>query len=127
MSNQHRRARVAKACESCGADFFQRVERPGKYCSRPCAATAARALGKFKGEKNPRWLGGVAKDGYRYTKRFKAKSPEKVRAHKAVYYAKKTGKLVPWQDKFFDALDACGYRIDREAYWASKEMKRGRR
>lgn len=32
----------------------------------------------------------------------------------------------PWQDKFFDALDAIGAVYDREAYYAERS-KRGRR
>jgi len=94
VPNQHRRASVAKQCEGCGKDFFPREQRKGqRFCEWSCYK--ARANNDRQGEANPNWKGGVAKDHYRYAKRFKAKSPEKARAHKLVYYAKKAGKLIP--------------------------------
>lgn len=29
------------------------------------------------------------------------------------------GEAAPWQDKFFDALEFCGFKYDRESYYAS--------
>lgn len=40
----------------------------------------------------------------------------------------KDGEMVtkPWQERFMDALDKCGYVIDREAFWEPKDKKKGK-
>lgn len=37
------------------------------------------------------------------------------------------GKVQPWQDQFFDALDAVGLVYDRDAYYAKIDGKKGKR
>lgn len=37
-------------------------------------------------------------------------------------------KIVPWQDKFMDALDGVGYCIDRKAFWKKADApKKGKK
>lgn len=45
------------------------------------------------GENNPNWKGGVTKEPGRYARRFRAKYPQKHKAHLWVHYAVKHGKL----------------------------------
>jgi hypothetical protein len=47
------------------------------------------------GELNPRWKGGISRKKIAYKKRFRAKYPEKAKAHDAVRRAKKRGVLIP--------------------------------
>ncbi len=37
-----------------------------------------------------------------------------------LYMDSKTGICKPWQDKFMDAADKVGYKIDRKKYWADR-------
>lgn len=64
------------------------------YCSIRCTAAHAAATGKFRGEKNPRWQGGVSNDNMRYRRRQKEREPVKEAARAAVYNALKRGDLV---------------------------------
>lgn len=97
MSDLGRRVDQAKQCETCGADFYPFVvNKTQRFCCWACYVAAPSAVKvDQRGEKNPNWKGGVAKDHYRYKRRFAAKNPEKVRAHNLVAYAKAVGKLVP--------------------------------
>lgn len=43
-----------------------------------------------------------------------------------IMYDPETAKMRSWQTDFMDALDMIGYKLDREAYFASREKKRKR-
>lgn len=64
------------------------------YCSRRCCAEHFTATGKFRGEKNPSWLGGVSNDNMRYRNRQKEREPAQEAARRTTYNAIKSGKLV---------------------------------
>lgn len=64
------------------------------YCSIKCSAEAATAEGKFKGEKNPSWLGGVSNDNMRYRRRQIERHPVEEAARRAVRAAVESGRLV---------------------------------
>jgi hypothetical protein len=91
--------RVPAICQSCSAPFMALVKAiadgGGKYCSRKCVGSGAATSGIFKGDKNPRWLGGVSKDNMRYRRRQMARWPLQEAARRAVHYAKRRGDLVP--------------------------------
>lgn len=36
-------------------------------------------------------------------------------------------KTQPWEDWFMDALEQSGYEVDRSAYYASRDGKKGKR
>lgn len=63
------------------------------YCSIKCAGDHAAATGKFRGERNPRWLGGVANDNMRYRNRQKEREPVQEAARRQVAHAVRSGKL----------------------------------
>jgi ribosomal protein S27AE len=94
-----RHVAVEVVCEHCGARVMRAQRAPWKpkqrYCSRECAGAAAAALGKFKGEKNPRFAGWKSRDKVAYREKFQARYPEKAAAHKAVMNAKRRGELIP--------------------------------
>jgi hypothetical protein len=48
---------------------------------------------RLTGDKSPGWRGGVSKDNTRYTKRFRARHPEKARAHDKVKHALRMGYI----------------------------------
>lgn len=54
------------------------------------------------GDRNGNWKGGVSAELYRYVRLFKKSNPEKVRAHKAVAYAKREGLIAP------EPCEGCG-------------------
>lgn len=89
--------RIPAVCEHCAAPYMVLVKAraigAGKYCSRKCVGDAAAALGIFKGEKNPRWLGGVSKDNMRYRRRQKERWPIKERARRMLRDAVRRGRL----------------------------------
>lgn len=64
------------------------------YCSHPCSAAHAILTGKFRGENNPRWLGGVSNDNMRYKRRSMERHPEKWAARRQVRDAVRAGRLV---------------------------------
>jgi hypothetical protein len=86
-------------CAQCGADFMALVASVraggGRFCSARCTGDHHRATGRFAGERNPRWLGGVSTDNMRYRRRQRAKWPEKEVARKRVARAIASGKLTP--------------------------------
>jgi hypothetical protein len=90
---------VEVVCERCGDRVVRQArphwKPPQRYCGRACSAAAAKAEGRFAGEKNPRFAGWKSRDKIEYRKRFQARYPEKAAAHKAVAYAKRMGRLVP--------------------------------
>ena len=96
--NETRHRRVTAACEHCGKEY-QSLAYPsgkprGKFCSRACCADAFKASGVFKGENNPRWLGGVSNDNMRYNRRQRERQPERVAARTATMKAIASGRLV---------------------------------
>ena len=64
------------------------------------------------GARNRNWKGGVSRDGYRYTKRFREKNPEKVLAHDRVRRAKEAGILVPGPCEVCGATNAHAHHED---------------
>jgi hypothetical protein len=95
------RRKVAAVCVQCGVDFMtlpQQIRRGGgRYCSKQCFGDHSIATGRFRGENNPRWLGGVSKGpgaNMRYKRRADAAHPTHVAARKAVQQAVKRGDLV---------------------------------
>lgn len=65
------------------------------YCSIACCARHAKATGKFAGDKNPRWLGGVSSDNMRYQRRALERHPVECDARRQVNLAVARGDLVP--------------------------------
>jgi hypothetical protein len=103
--------RIERLCRLCGATFWAIARHirfgRGQFCSRSCAtsyhARLRNAIRPPVGPANGNWKGGVARDHYRYTKRFRAKSPEKYRAQKIAQHAIRSGALVRP-----DACSQCG-------------------
>lgn len=96
-------------CRNCQREFVtlrkQVVRGQAIFCSRSChsADICKRRNADQRGEKNPHWKGGVSTDGYRYVKRFMAKSPEKVAVHRLFKAAVEKGLIVRP-----DTCSACG-------------------
>lgn len=104
-------ALVERVCAHCGATFLllaRRAKRPGRgrYCSRSCQGAAIvlrrNAVRPPVGSANGNWKGGVSQHPVRYTRRFRAKFPEKYRAQQAVHEAVASGRLIRP-----DACSAC--------------------
>ena len=95
-------ARVERECEGCRVVFAALVRRVragrARFCSRSCARRAAildlNAVQPPVGSANRAWKGGVSRDHYRYTRRFRAKFPEKLSSQRAVRLALESGALV---------------------------------
>lgn len=92
---------VDRVCRNCGVAFqiFRRhsyAPNAGVFCGRSCHGSdiLRRRNADQRGEKNPHWKGGVSKDGMRYAKRFRLKSPEKVAAQRLFREAVKSGRIV---------------------------------
>lgn len=93
------RLTVPRVCEHCAAPFdapaYNVARGRGRFCSQPCASRGvARPKRDQSGEKNPSWRGGVSKHPVVYTNRFRAKFPEKVRCHRIVASAIRSGILI---------------------------------
>jgi hypothetical protein len=94
--------KVARNCEHCGGEFeaaLYDVQRgKARFCRPACVSADTmrrRHLAKPQlGADNPGWKGGVSRIHVRYTNRFRAKFPEKARAHQLVYAAVKSGRLI---------------------------------
>lgn len=91
---------TAYDCKECGKKFaasrrFVLRDRV-KYCSRLCLNRANVKIPKNhpdqRGEKNHNWKGGF--NPATYKRRFQAKFPEKVAAHRAFHAALKSGRIV---------------------------------
>jgi hypothetical protein len=99
--NAHRHPLTQLTCEHCGDAFFcprlrttPGARAPRRFCSHPCSTAWFAANGTFKGENNPRWLGGVAKDNMRYRLRQKQRHPLQEAARVAVHNALRRGEMV---------------------------------
>jgi hypothetical protein len=90
--------REPAVCTNCGVAFMALKYVPrtsdNRFCSRKCCAAHAAATGKFAGDKNPRWLGGVSHNNMRYRRRQKDRWPERESARRAVRLAIRAGTLV---------------------------------
>lgn len=64
------------------------------YCCLSCATASAIETGRFKGENNPRWLGGVSNDNMRYRNRQRERHPVEEAARRAVHNEIRSGRLV---------------------------------
>lgn len=103
--------RVTRNCANCGGDFeaalYEVLRGKARFCKPSCVSADTmrrRHLAKPQvGADNPAWKGGVSRDHVRYANRFRAKFPEKARAHSLVYDAIKSGRLTRP-----DACSACG-------------------
>jgi len=93
---------VAVKCPICTRLFCPRPwdlrAGGGKYCSRACRNRAgglqgAAARGGLQGASNPNWRGGVSRDKRRYKDRFRARYPEKARAHDELHQAVRRGDI----------------------------------
>jgi hypothetical protein len=80
-------------CEQCRQWFATPVRDPRRFCSPRCTGVHAKATGKFKGRRNPRWLGGVSQDVMRYRRRDRERWPEHHRARRKLEYAVKAGNI----------------------------------
>lgn len=107
---------VWNACLHCSRWYAAPVKELNRgrriYCSIECTALHATATGKFKGEKNPRWLGGVSNDNMRYRRRSKAAHPIEERARALVAQSVRTGKLVRLPCEHCGAAKANGHHED---------------
>lgn len=94
----NRERRVWNACATCGLWYAARACRLERgeniCCSRACWEKHVIASGMFKGENNPRWLGGVSNDNMRYRRRQMEREPVKEAARRATMHAIRSGKLV---------------------------------
>lgn len=90
--------RVCRNCEQPFTVLARQARRRNRaiFCGRACHSSdiAKRKNANQLGELNPNWKGGVAKDHMRYALRFRAKSPEKVRAQVAFAHAVRSGRIV---------------------------------
>lgn len=86
------------ACRGCSRWFSAPVKETNRgrsvFCSIPCTAAHAKLTGKFAGDRNPSWKGGVSTDNMRYRNRAKAKWPLHEAARAAVHAAVRRGELV---------------------------------
>lgn len=94
------------SCAECNQEFWTRKraknqkgrKMAGRFCSRSCASkyharvNPMEHIGKT-GNENANWKGGVSKINIRYTNRFRAKFPEKAKAHQTVSRAIQSGRL----------------------------------
>lgn len=90
---------VDRNCEICGKHFTARPSKvrngQGRFCSLSCAnKDPNRNKPDQKGENNPNWKGGIAKDNYRYKKLQIVRYPKRVYARKRVNEAIKAGTLL---------------------------------
>lgn len=87
-----------RLCEHCGCGFTPKSANPkpgrGRFCGRSCRMKWEHSVKDYSGPNAFAWKGGVSKQFYRYTKRFRAKSPEKHAAQKLVAAAIVSGALV---------------------------------
>jgi hypothetical protein len=89
-------------CDHCGGSYAVETRYitrgKGRFCMRDCAIAWSKGRPKphdQSGAANPNWKGGVSQGSHtRYTERFKAKNPEKVKAHAVVSAALRNGSLV---------------------------------
>lgn len=86
-----------RICETCATPFWARRDKikagDGRFCSRSCMLKAPRTR-DMSGENNPRWLGGVTADNYRYKKTQVERYPDRNRARQAVRDAVQSGRLM---------------------------------
>lgn len=96
--NAHRQALDLRTCETCAARFWcirpNVIRGGGRFCSTACAATGTVATGAMKGDRNPRWLGGVSTDNMRYRRRQIERHPVHEAARVAVKNALARADLV---------------------------------
>jgi hypothetical protein len=78
------------------------MHKERRFCSLPCFSANAIATGRFKGDRNPRWIGGASKDNMRYRRRQKERWPGREKARRMVQDAIRSGELVR------KACEACG-------------------
>ena len=94
----NRMLQIWTQCQSCSLWFAapkKEVTRGRRrFCSNACTGKHAAASGRFKGERNPRWLGGVSNDNMRYRRRQAERDPIKERARDLVYNAVRGGELI---------------------------------
>lgn len=94
---------VSRECEWCHCTF--RVLRRqavragrGRFCSRSCLGARnvaiRNSLHTQAGPGNGNWKGGVSRQPYRYTLRFRVKSPEKYAVQGIVHRAVQSGLMV---------------------------------
>jgi hypothetical protein len=74
--NEHRQRLAKKPCDFCGVEFLSPLSNRGRFCDPRCRAAHVVKVGQFKGENNPRWLGGVSNDNMRYRRRQAKRPPE---------------------------------------------------
>jgi hypothetical protein len=113
------RRKVAAVCVQCGVDFMtlpQQIRRGGgRYCSKQCFGDHSIATGRFRGENNPRWLGGVSKGpgaNMRYKRRADAAHPTHVAARKAVQEAVRRGRLIRLPCEVCGSTKSAGHHDD---------------
>lgn len=95
---QRKAARIPAVCEHCQRDFMALKEAVrkggGRFCSVRCCGDHAAATGKFAGDRNPRWLGGVSNDNMRYRRRQIERWPGHEAARRAVAREVRAGRMV---------------------------------
>jgi len=84
-------------CKSCGLEIFPTKAMlrrgRGRTCSLSCAASLSAKNRNQSGENNPNWKSGC--DSYRNSKRrYRARHPEKSRAHMIVRSALQSGDMI---------------------------------
>jgi ribosomal protein S27AE len=83
-------------CEQCALWFATDRDTIGtrRFCSNECSRVSAIATGRFAGDNNPRWLGGVSNDNMRYRVRQIEREPLKEAARRMTQVAIRSGRLL---------------------------------
>lgn len=104
------------ACRSCARFYAAPCKELSRgrwqHCSVRCAADSAIRTGKFRGDKNPRWAGGVSTDNMRYRRRQIERHPVEEAARRLVHNAVKRGELVRLPCEHCGAAKTAGHHAD---------------
>lgn len=118
-AKKYPRTFVERHCETCGSTFFPRAcdtkRGEGRFCTRRCVGYAQkrlrRAVVDMKGSKNPNFKNWSSKNKIAYKNRFRAKYPEKARAHDITKNAIARGDL-----QRPDACQHCREKVHVDAH-----------
>jgi hypothetical protein len=100
---------IKRVCLNCGKEFdfpakFAKQSKRGRYCSIKCSSMVGGKIGNkvlrekydFHGSNNPNYKDGKCHErSVEYKNRFRAKNPEKAKAHDIVKNAKAAKLLIP--------------------------------
>ena len=86
---------IDRVCSVCGTDYLTRPAdlHRTSCCSVQCRSRKGGLMVSHGGSSNANWRGGISEQPYRYTKLYRERHPEKVRAGYAVRRALEGGRL----------------------------------